>query len=629
MVDDIYISFLKDYYAKHGTINDISYNTVVEYRGRKLKIGSFLRRIKYYHCDFLVGNGNQDAFSDLSIKRYEELDELGFIWNRSISDDDINIRFLRSYYAVHGTINDIPTTAIVEFEGKTLKIGFFLRNIKHDYKNYLQGISIYGSFSERSIYRYVALDEMNFNWEDKREGTKGIEEISDDICMECLKNFYDFYGSIEEIVSETAVKYRGKTLNIKKFIDSVVKKHNAYVNWGTVTNESLGYFTFLTKAGFVWPNLLVSGTVMEIANETGVTNTEAYECLRRFDGNVVKTKKVCQTNKKLREEIDLYLLGNYSIERLLREFGITKEALISSINGLRLDKTDKDVLYDPKFTLKDFCKINGYNYAVIVHAVKLRIYGLCTDDFESLINRCQIIFKNYGIIKPANWIFYKYGKEKFLRRVLTKIGADPNYVLRDMTCHVFNMETALKRESFRLNCDDAFSYLEGIYSDLVKFYETENRSTTDKDELEEKVSLYTAFLAEEYQLTDKEFENITKAFSCYTSMTYNFHLFDVAFEQSVSIKIAKIIKYHFDDDDLEEAYLIPLSFDDGKLIGEDNELYQRRVIIKNLTVCWNDLNEDERQEKTLNYGLTEKELNFIMNTRSKIDMAKQKVKRRL
>ena len=71
---------------------------------------------------------------------------------------------------------------------------------------------------------------------------------------------------------------------------------------------------------------------------------------------------------------------------------------------------------------------------------------------------------------------------------------------------------------------------------------------------------------------------------------------------------------------------MPLHFDQKVLIGRDSELYKRRVLLKNLTVNWNNLSPEEQLERRKHYSLTGEELNYITETRKTIDQTKAKVK---
>ena len=70
---------------------------------------------------------------------------------------------------------------------------------------------------------------------------------------------------------------------------------------------------------------------------------------------------------------------------------------------------------------------------------------------------------------------------------------------------------------------------------------------------------------------------------------------------------------------------MPLKFDRKALIGRDSEVYKRRIILKNITVSWSYMSEEEKQAKISHYQLTDEELSFVTTTRKEIDDTKAKV----
>ena len=132
-------------------------------------------------------------------------------------------------------------------------------------------------------------------------------------------------------------------------------------------------------------------------------------------------------------------------------------------------------------------------------------------------------------------------------------------------------------------------------------------------------------LVQTYHLNKDEFDIIKEAFSKYTDMVYQYHLFEVGFEKDPDKRLQKIIAYRFDEDDIEEAFFIPLKFEEKVLLGKNSELYKRRTILKNLTVSWSYLTQEEKEIKTKVYGLTEEEVEYVNSTRKHIDEVKEKV----
>ena len=275
-------------------------------------------------------------------------------------------------------------------------------------------------------------------------------------------------------------------------------------------------------------------------------------------------------------------------------------------------------------TLREFCTKNGYNYDIISKVVRLKMSKLCDEPLESLINRCLIDSKKNLQKSPSTWIYAKYGNELLVRHMLIYVEANPASVLRDMSWHAISIEEAFQREAFRQNSKNKFNYLEGVYNDFIDYYqELSNKEQEDK---EEALVAYMDTLVKEYHLSKEEFDILKDSFTKYTEMVYSFHLFEVGFEKSKDKRLQKIIAYRFDEDDIEEAFFIPLKFEERVLLGRDSELYKRRTILKNLTVSWSYLTEEEKQSKITTHNLTEEELHYVNSTRQHIDEVKKEIK---
>ena len=130
---------------------------------------------------------------------------------------------------------------------------------------------------------------------------------------------------------------------------------------------------------------------------------------------------------------------------------------------------------------------------------------------------------------------------------------------------------------------------------------------------------------EEYRLTEEEQEIITLSIDRYTNAVEQYHLFNVGFEKDEEKKVQLILEYHLDEDEVEEAFFMPLKFNQKALIGRDSELYRRRVVIKNLTVSWSYLSDAEKEAKKTQHHLTDEEMKYIETTRKTIDRIKEKV----
>ena len=225
---DPYIEYLKEYYEQHGNINGISNRTTITFQGKKLNIGMFLKQIRNFHKTYTTNKTRKynNRTIALYLKRKSFLDSINFDWTplatKEEKSKDLFIEYLRRYYQEHGTINDIPFTTEVIYEGQILKIGEFLKSMRYNHKFYVAGKKRAGSNTVFAIARYNALDEMNFIWE--KDQTKQYTKIARE------------KGLRPSTVSHYVKKFNGDidkalkiaTLNKRKKDEKSAQKKNKY-----------------------------------------------------------------------------------------------------------------------------------------------------------------------------------------------------------------------------------------------------------------------------------------------------------------------------------------------------------------------------------------------------------------
>ena len=127
--------------------------------------------------------------------------------------EDIYIKYLREYYEVHGTINDISTLSSVEYENQVLNIGNFLGNVRKRYKEHLAGKR---EFSNQVLNRFSALNEMEFEWNPRAAKSKNIKETDaeadaiDNSVQSKVDNFDDNWNDHKNYLSD-------KNNNVRKW----------------------------------------------------------------------------------------------------------------------------------------------------------------------------------------------------------------------------------------------------------------------------------------------------------------------------------------------------------------------------------------------------------------------------
>lgn len=626
------IRYLREYYKKHGTINDISKDTIVEFDGKKMNIGLYLSKIRYNHSCYIRKKDHPEAISPISLERYRLLDELNIQWSLKKGtvipeqDEDIRLRYLKQHFQEHGTINDISTTEIVEFEGQTLKIGYFINMVKKQHRKYLEDIDYLGSTSEIAKKRYEIFESLGIIWDVKtrRIQTKG----NYDPYIEYLKQHYQETGTINDIKVRDIVEFNGKKLQIGNFIN---KMRNIYAKQQENPNTKISKIMqarieMLLSMDFIW-QVDNSASYNKLAKLHGVSRSTLIANIKRFNGDVDKALKITISRKKAKEQKEKSKKTKYSLKNILDEFDIDIETLLKYLDkeGRELERSKGIIKYDENESLRNFCIRNGYNYNIIIRAIKEKKEQNPNASLEELIEKSKTDYDKYGQQTPITWIYTKYDDEVLVKHLFLSLGFDYLSILRDMTENDINLNQAFENESFRLNHKDK-KYLEGIYHDLISFYHTVNTEDNLSEENASKMLIeYAENMIEEYHLTKEEFQVLNTSFNHYVKAISEYQLFDIAFEQNPEVKVEKIIYYGLDEDDIEETFFIPLRFNDKVLLGKETPVYKRRTLLKNLTVSWNDLSEEERTSKANAHHLTDKELEYITSTRKEIDQTKQKV----
>ena len=623
--EDVFLKYLEEHYKKYGTLNNIKQNDTVVYNGEILNIGNILTKVRMNHKSYIEGAKNEHgSHSDLSLKRYKFLDEHDFIWE---NQEDLYIDFLQEYYKKHQTLKDINIDDVIIYKGEELRIKDFINHIRANHKSYVNGINNKnGSHSEQNIKRYKILDELDFIWEPEKEKRKN------DIFLEFLEDYYKEHGTINAIPTDEAIEYKNQQLNIKDFFTHVRKNYRSYKAGidnknGSHSELSLKRYKFLNEHDFIWePTKERKQTINSEALKIGVAHSTLKRYIEIFEGDISKAIKICQENKKLRDS-KTNTKQDYNLENILTMFDIDIDTLKKLLNrsSIKIKKENSTLMHSEQQSLREFCITNGYNYDVIYRAVKLKTLGLCNENIESLINRTIIDYRNNGQNKPSTWVYSKYGNEVLLKHFLLGIHLDYTNILMDMSKNCITLEEAIENESFKKNTPQEFSYLEPLYHNFIKNYNEYLETHNNKNSIGDEVKQIMLSIIKEYNLTQEEYNTLYESFNQYLNSIYTYHLLDVGFEKDEKKKVEKIIAYNFDEDDIEEAYFSPLQFDEKVLLGRDSVISKRRNLIKNLTVGWSNLTEEEKQYKIDSYNLTDEEQYYITSSRKKIDNIKENI----
>ena len=636
VIDEPEIHFLRKHYAETGTMNDIPYGTEVVFENKTLKIGSYLKSLREHHAYYNKGKDTRHANSEIYVARYKILDEMGFDWepNKRLllkqTNNDICLKYLQEHFKEKKTINDITSKDVVEYEGKTIEIGRFLEHSRVNYRKYLAGNTIDSCASPVMLERYEALNKMGFIWEPNAH--KSDPHGDNDPYIAYLRKYYEKYGTINDIKTGFVAKFNGETLNIGDFLGKIRYSYSRYqagdISRNYASKLLLRRYAILKELQFDFVKERPV-TMKELALENGLSVTSFTKLCRKFDGNVDKALKIALLEQKIDSKKEKQEKEHYTLDNLLAEFDIDFDSLLNYLNrtNLRTSNKNEPVIQYQNMTLSEFCLQNGYNYDVLYRALKLKKKGLSDEDLTALINRSIIELNSKGQGRPFTWVYSKYGNEALLKHILLFTGFDSRSILNDMSQNAITLDEAFVNASFRKKSGSQYRYLEGVYLDYIDFY---HRLLEEDDEnsYEELLIAKASDLVSHYSLTQDEFTVIREAFFHYTSAVHKFHLCDVGFEKDNDRRVEKIINYRFDEDDIEEAFFIPLKFDERVLIGKNSELYKRRALLRNLTTSWNSLSEEERIVKTIKFNLSEEEMHYVNSTCETIEKTKEMVHKR-
>ena len=266
-------------------------------------------------------------------------------------------------------------------------------------------------------------------------------------------------------------------------------------------------------------------------------------------------------------------------------------------------------------TLRKFCIDNGYNYEVISRAVKLH-QMLPNSSLEEVMNRAIIDYNHQGQKQPSTWIYEKYGN--LVKHILTNLNLDSSAILKNMTENVVTLEEAIRHDAFlRCRKESSNSWLEEPYNYLVE----ELDNTKGQEQVTENIITTGKMLIENYHLTREEFSILVESFGRYANAIREYQMYDVGLETNEERRIEKIKAYQMPEEDIEESFFIPLNFENGVLLGRQSELYQRRNLMRQYIIDWNEYTDDEKIEAIKTNHFSQSEVEEMEKTRKGIDNA--------
>lgn len=631
MKKDLMLEFLEEYYKKNGTINDIPNGYEVMYQGKRLSVYAFLSRMRSDYNNYQSNNKRKGIDSSLALERYQKLTKMNFDWSlrnhtrSAFFDTDIYIKYLEEYYQKHQTINDISENTEVEYEGQILKIGAYLKEMRNRYLKY-GPIKFESKVKSRKVVaQYKKLTEMNFAWTNKndKETKKQLNLSYSDIYIRALQSYYQEHGTINNIPEKKIIEVNGEKLQIGAFLQRIRARfrEDSQNNFENVTKLRQKRYQALQTMEFNFVLPEKEKTINEIARENNIDEQVFQKLVKCLSGNREKALKIMKSQEKLKQRKEKETQKDLVLSEFLQSNNLSTEDFLNAINKKSTTNNTNQLEYNETITLEEFCLTNNLNFELLSKAVRLKTKLLPEEDFASVVNRVVIDSKITTKRYISSWIYTAYPNVLLIKSLLTENNLSWESVFRNIRENIYTLDEALVAEAFRSNRENGQLYLEGLYYEYVDLAKKLNNNPDKKILLEE----YKEHIISEYSLTEEEIGTITKSFTTYEDISHQMQLLDVAFEKNPEIKETKIIQYNFTEKDIEEAFLFPLSFQETEVIGKNNEIYQRRQLIKNITSTWQSLSSEEKTTIINNNTLTPTEISYVISTTKAIASTKEKI----
>lgn len=605
-------NLLVNYKNEFGNINiPFSYSVIVD--GEVINLGSFLIDQREIY------RKNKNTSDSLLLERFRLLEDLGIVWEPL--DEYWNTRFelIKKYKDEYGDCN-IGTNYVCYLDGEEIQLGKFLSKQRELYKKHKK--NSFNNTDSKVMEHFKLLEDIGVSFDPSRD--EWLRQYN------YFLSYYNEFGNLNIPISYKK-EIDGKIINIGQMFRNqkeALSKKKEEILAGTASLEIMNRYYLMKDIGFSFSNSLdyiyydcgdgeKKYTKKSLSKKLGINTRLFSKYLARFNGNVLKTVKVCQMIKKLKKK------DNTTLNDFLLEFEINEDTLKSYLDKSGAKKSNRSsevVMYKDGVSLRKFCIDNGYNYGVVLRALRLKQNDLVNEDLESLINRVISDYRFNGQNKPSTWIYSKYGNQLLLKHFLTSLELDSDSVLRDMTHNSISLEEAIRNNCFKRVNNRKYDYLEELYYLVCEKFDKLNHDPNINSEIAiASISEYIESKIKEYGLTFYEYEVIIKSLFKYVETINKYHIFDVGFEKDEDKKQEKIRKYVLDDEEIEESFYIPLEFSDKVLIGRDSELYKRRMVLKDLVHIWDNLLEDEKMNYIMKYNITDEEVRFITNTRESIN----------
>lgn len=495
------------------------------------------------------------------------------------------LQYLKEHYEKHGTINDITYKSVVFIDGETVNIGRFLESVRINHRKFLSSSSKGGFNDEVMLLNYKALDDMGFIWEPNLKKSS----MKRDLYIDYLREHYREYGTINDITSNFVVTYQGFELKVGEFLRRTAA---SYKNVSYISSSDL-FFKRCSKLQEMGFDFLRKSpkTIRDIALDNDVGLEDLKKLMTRFAGNMDKALKITLANKRSKERG--YIAENFTVGQFLDEFSLDIDSLKKYLKDTTVVIGDGDNAYSDDMLLRDFCTKNGYDYDLVSLMIKIKREGLDSND-----------------LLLASYTNCVYGKMTLLKSILEYASISPRSVVDEMKNNGILVDQALINVCFRKKAGRNFDYLRGVFYDYLKTYNNLFK-TGNTNPCSGEMEVFIDEIASYYGLDSSERKILDETFIYYNSVIHRVHLADVAFEGDEVKRGIKIMNYQLDEDDMEQAFLLPLEFNQYKLLGEYRRIYNRKKTLSTLIPDFRYMNDDRKRLTVEKYRLSLEELFYI------------------
>ena len=402
----------------------------------------------------------------------------------------------------------------------------------------------------------------------------------------------------------------GSLISVRRGIYNAMQQGEKYRTHKDLTEEQIAWDT---AHGMIWDYKKYQEE-HQTPSKRSQNTLEKYTEI--FKGDRKKAEMVVSCLDSLRNQRRSRKKQIYNIDNILKEFDVDQAKLLNQLARVReKGKEHEPVLMKGDETLRKFCIDNGYNYEVISRAVRLHQL-LPYSSLEETMNRVIIDYNHHGQHEPSTWIYEKYGT--LVKSILADLNLDSSAILKNMTENVVTLEEAIRHDAFlRCRKESTNAWLEEPYNYLVE----ELDNTKGQEQAEEDILVMGKILINEYHLTREEFSILVESFGRYANAIREYQMYDVGLEANEEKRMEKIKTYQMSEEDIEESFFVPLKFEDGVLLGKQSELYQRRNLMRQYIIDWNEYTDDEKIEAIKTNHFSQSEVEEMEKTRKGIDNA--------